>query len=334
MRLLKDKTLFRFEKLVTKTGNTGHLLISAGFSSIGIKFPHRILEIWDNKIGSTNCSCRSRSKSPEILLATSVISHENLISNASDFTEFHARLEHLAGFHQIVSVIGLGINGIKGHSIEFEKLHLSQRNFLKYLQSIGATIGCRGKETLDFLVSCGFMRSKLFVTGCPSLQLIGDFQKPIPENFSKILVGGALMSRFDLLDSMTSESTQILFIPQTVDAFNQVKDIGGRDRRIEIFLPASFRDWKSKLNSFKPEISVGTRLHGNVAAMSLGVPTVFMSGDIRTREITEVALLPFFDDIVEIDTAVKRLTETSILSSRERILTLKNEMIICLEQIV
>ena len=56
-------------------------------------------------------------------------------------------------------------------------------------------------------------------------------------------------------------------------------------------------------------MSVGTRLHGNIAALSLGIPSVHMSGDIRSREISQLSKLHYSDDLMELGVAVEKFSE-------------------------
>ena len=50
-------------------------------------------------------------------------------------------------------------------------------------------------------------------------------------------------------------------------------------------------------------------MHGGVAAMSIGIPTVIMSGDVRTSEITTVGKLKFLDDLYPSRNALSTMTD-------------------------
>jgi hypothetical protein len=143
-------------------------------------------------------------------------------------------------------------------------------------------------------------------------------------------VTGALESRLDLLESKSSTETKFLFIPQTVDSYLEALELAKIDQRIEIFLPATFKAWIRKIKEWAPEVALGTRLHGNMAALSLGIPTMFMSGDIRTREITNLAKLPFADDLAEINVALDLLTRHYDLNSEGEPASLAGQIRLCL----
>ena len=300
--------LFRFKKLVLGKRNTGHLLIEAGFNSLELDLSVGVLNLWDKNIGTSKCSCNKEAMKPEILLATSVISHESIVVNSSDFSGFDGIFEHLIENHNLKAVVGLGINGLRSAAVLFESLSTSQKNFLIHLKVGDIPIGCRGRESMEFFKNVGLKFNNLYLTGCPSLQLISEPTIEFPLTFSRVLITGALESRLDILQSRSSADTKFLFIPQTVDSYIQGIEISKIDHRIEIFLPATYKAWIKKIKEWKPEIALGTRLHGNIAALSLGIPAMFMSGDIRTSEITQLARLPFANDLLEIGTALDVMT--------------------------
>jgi hypothetical protein len=325
----KRNTLQNFERFINQNLNTGHSVIQSGFDSFDVRPFKRILYLWDKKIGTKYCTCRSKI-APEILLATSIISHEIEITGASDFSEISARVEHLMTFHNLSAVIGLGVNSVTGGEVDFNQLSKTIQNFLKLLRKKEVAIGCRGLETLEFLVKNGFKLSTLFITGCPSLQLIKEDQNGIPRDILRIIVNGALINRLDLMESDRSRDSKILVIPQTLDSYINAVHVQKSNAAIEIFTPSSLRSWMNKLKTWKPDISVGTRLHGNIAALSVGIPAVLMSGDLRTREIAAVSGLPFFKDIVTLDSALDRLESSSMNNISSRKLFLRSQILACL----
>jgi len=327
--ILKRNTLQNFERFEAQYLNTGHSVIESGFDACKIKTPDPILSFWDSKIGTRSCSCQSKQK-PEILLATSLIAHDHEIVGASDFTQILRIYEHLVAFHKFSAVIGLGINSATRSEVDFNQLNEINQNFLKLLREKEVAIGCRGLDTLEFLLKNNFKRSALFVTGCPSLHLIKENQRDIPRDISRILVSGALINRLDLIESSKSRDLKILVIPQTLDSYDNALRVQKSNSAIEIFTPASYSAWQAKLKSWGPEISMGTRLHGNIAAMSAGIPAVFMSGDTRTAEITKLLNLPFFDDLVSLPTALQRLQSFSILDTAEAKSNLRDQTLRCI----
>ena len=326
-----DDTSRQFEKLVLAKLNTGHLMIEAGFAAIAKQKLESTINLWDENIGKIGCSCENSNQKYQVLLASSIISHTPAIINSSDFHEVDSRLMHITKFHKVSAVIGLGINSFKGAKTFFSDLSNAQKDFLIYLKGNNVKIGCRGKLTHEFLVSCGFEKQNLFITGCPSAQLINVVQKEIPKNFKRFLISGALINRLDLIKPMSSEQTHILCIPQTREEYVNATSISNLDGSVEIFLPNSLEDWMSKVISWEPEVALGTRLHGNMLALSAGIPTAFMSGDIRTLEIVKTLSLPFFDDIVEVKRAIKSLKQISPESTIKNKTQLGEQILNCIE---
>lgn len=328
-RLLKNSQS-RFQKSIVQNQNLGHLLIDEGFKIYSKSHEVNTINLWDSKLGTSRCTCTSKNLSKEVLLATSIISTEAEIIEAEDFKEVETRLLHLMLHHRLKAVIGLGINGFLGNSLVPSKLSAIQQNFLNYLIMHEVRIGCRGLETLIFLKRFGFKESLLNITGCPSLQLLSDVKLELPIYFSRILVTGALINHLDLLDSKCTDDTKILFIPQTIGSYKNGLGVAKLDGRVEIFLPSSYKSWSKKLKAFSPQLSIGTRLHGNLLALSTGVPTIFISGDVRTREMTQTMGLPYLDSLVEISIALKSLKETPMSGLAQKKSKLSKEIYICL----
>jgi hypothetical protein len=312
LKFYREKPRRKFEDLVSGIQNTGHLLISEGFKSMRLNLAHDAINVWERNT-HRKCLHRSFIKAPQLLLGTSILTDQKFVHSSPDFIHIHNNLDHIVKYHKISVVIGLGINGSKNSGLVFENLPFAQKSFLAYLLKEQTLIGCRGLETLEFLSINGFPRSNLFLSGCPSSQLVRRTPKDIPPEFSRISVNGALVNRLDLLSSMTTPDTKILVIPQTLESLSNVERFSATDKRIEIFLPDSLSNWKAKLEKWNPELSLGTRLHGNILAMALEIPTIFMSGDIRTREISQLTGLPFADDLVEIGVALEIFKEDSKL---------------------
>jgi len=324
-----------FKRQVIKNRNIGHLLIEEGLSSLNLNLTAGIISLWDTNIGTIKCSCKRRRMKPEILIGTSVISHEEAIVKASDFLGFDYILDHLVKNHNIEAVLGLGINGMKNENVLFEKLSDSTRNFIRFLKVNNVAIGCRGNETKDFLINLGFESENLFLTGCPSLQLIKPISLKLKPDLSRILVTGALRERLDLIEVFEMPRIdKILFIPQTLDSYMRGLEISKTDQRVEIILPTSYNSWKNKLKKWEPDLSIGTRLHGNLMSMSLGIPTLFMGGDIRTREVTRVANLPFADDVRDMSTVRDLLTGHYVSDQISVVDELGSQLRACIRQFI
>jgi hypothetical protein len=327
---MRRNNLINFGRFVNSYLNTGHSVVDAGFNSCKIRSPRKVLSLWDSRIGTKDCSCHSK-QGPEILLVSSIIASDRQIIDSSDFLEIHAKIDHLVSFHQFSAIIGLGIDSITSDNIQIDQLPESQQGFLNLLRLNEVSIGCRGLETLEFLTKNGFKRSHLFLTGCPSSQLIDETPWKILNNISKILVSGSLINHMEIMKWGNSH-LEFLVIPQTLESYFNAVRLQKSNAAIEIFTPASYRSWVNKLSSWKPDVSVGTRFHGNMMALSQGIPAIFMSGDIRTREIATATGLPFFTDIVPLTTAIDRLESISMPDIVIRKSNFKSQIMACVSK--
>jgi len=299
----------RFEKFVSDYMNTGHSLIEMGFNSLRIENSNAISSLWNKNIASSKCLCKTRPGESEIVLATSVICHESSFIQSPDFSKIHENLTHLSRYHNIKAVIGLGINGLKNENIKFDNLPMEQRDFLYYLKDNAVKVGCRGFKTYNFLLDLEINPNYLYVTGCPSLQLVKPVELKLPQVYDRMLIMGSLIKRIDLIEDSFVSGGKILFIPQTIDEYLVGLTESKKDKRIEIFLPQNLSEWLKKLEGFAPQIAIGSRFHGGIAAMSIGIPTVITNGDVRTSEITTVGKLKFLNDLYPIRNAVSAMTD-------------------------
>ena len=321
---------YRFRELIKQVSNSGHLIIEKGFETLGIA--ETVLSLWDPNISNSKCSCRESNIRPEVLLATSIISHEKQIIENQDFAKVMKNLDHLIANHNIKAVFGLGINGFSGSSVEYKELSLSIKHFLYHLQTENIAIGCRGLKTRNFLKNIGFNEDKLFLTGCPSLLLLDKNFYALPSEFSRLLVTGALIKRIDLLETSTVIDSKFLFIPQTYDSYLVGLAQSKIDKRIEIFLPENYRKWMAKLKEWKPEVAVGTRFHSSIAAMSLGIPAILMNGDLRTQEIADLCNFQSTGDLVELKSVIEQSDRHRDLDKAPFLAGLKREFMSCLDK--
>jgi hypothetical protein len=330
MQIVSSLKKLRFEKFTRDYKNTGHSVIEMGFNSLRIENTTDISSLWDKKIASSKCSCKTRPGKREIILATSVICHESSFIENPDFSNIHKNLAHLTQNHNIKAVIGLGINGLKNEKVKFDNLPTPQQDFIYYLKDNSVKVGCRGIETFNFLLDLEFNSKNLYVTGCPSMQLVKPVELEVSQFYDRMLITGSLIKRIDLVEDLLV-SGKILFIPQTLDSYLAGLAESKKDKRIEIFLAPNLSGWLKKLEDWAPQIALGSRFHGGIVAMSLGIPTVIMSGDIRTREMTSLGKLKFLDDLYPISHAVSMMAPYNYTYKLGSLEHLAQEIRLCAE---
>lgn len=210
-------------------------------------------------------------------------------------------------------VIGIGVqaplNKVDDIHFDFDD---DVRAFCEAVLEKSATIGVRGEITKKYLVDCGVEESKIKVIGCPSVFIHGedfiplekkDFKelKPISFNSSQYNVKVPLINRW------MEEHPDSWFIPQNtwelVMLYTGYQSVQLKNQYCVQYQNKLFKEgrilaftdtlsWISYLNR-NVGLSVGTRIHGNVAALIAGVPTLIIAPDTRVKEICDFFAIPY-----------------------------------------
>lgn len=210
-------------------------------------------------------------------------------------------------------VIGIGVQAPlnKIHDIHFD-FDDDVRAFCEAVLEKSKTIGVRGEITKKYLVDCGVKEDKIKVIGCPSIFVHGeDFiplkkkpfkeLKPISFNSSQYNVKAPLINRW------LEEYPDSWFIPQNtwelVMLYTGYQSVALKNQycvqsNSKLFKEGrirSFTDTDSWISYLAGHagLSVGTRIHGNVAAIIAGVPTLIIAPDTRVKEICEFFAIPY-----------------------------------------
>jgi polysaccharide pyruvyl transferase WcaK-like protein len=212
-------------------------------------------------------------------------------------------------------VIGLGAQAATlGGPVELKD------GTIRWLRVIGekaALIGARGMFSADVMAAHGVKNVE--VTGCPSFQINpsetlgaqlaakskGPFQRisvnqgDVPSNVRK--AEAILCSHVASHDSQYVIQAPQLWISAAMDRFQELSE----DERAVIsglFPPESnvdskkiaayfdYKDWIRSLTNY--DLSIGTRIHGNILALQAGVPAICIDHDSRTRELSETIMMP------------------------------------------
>jgi hypothetical protein len=232
--------------------------------------------------------------------------------------EFVGRLEHLTSLvRQLdipVVVVGVGAQA----SVDLDQGALvdvapAAKDFVSAVLDRSASIGVRGEFTRDFLVGLGFPDSSVDIIGCPSLFLHGpDFSIPeagaplTPSSRLAVNVTDGVPGFPALLERITSEYADVLYVGQDKDDLRLVlwgdTPSTPRDPRLpfhaehrlyvedRVRFPLDAWTWFDLLRDV--DFTVGTRLHGNVAALLAGSPALLLAHDSRTLELAETHALP------------------------------------------
>ena len=215
-----------------------------------------------------------------------------------------------------VVIIGLGLRApidITTDKMRF-KFDDAVREFISEIKEHGEyNVGLRGDITGEYLKKLGFKEEKDFtVIGCPSLYSKGNhlpkIEKPNITNSSKILVNTNYSSseaEAVFIDKICRLYSNAVFVGQHMDDFNlfyfglmhhenliyypnNLTHFMVRDNRMRFYVSAL--QWYKDVEGF--DLSIGHRLHGNVASLDGGVPAILLLTDARSLELSEYHGIP------------------------------------------
>lgn len=208
-----------------------------------------------------------------------------------------------------VVVIGIGLQAPTNSKIEdgfsFDD---DVRDFVKAVLKRSSMIGLRGKTTARYLKSLGFQEEKDFtVIGCPSMYTYGKHlhieQKKITSK-SLVYVNSARKRINDTISEYLEHATKAFanhqFIPQDIDELKAVYTGHGDIiynsnysnymtkeiyRSSHVQFPLNVTTWLKSLK--EADLTFGARIHGNIAAVLAGTPSVLFPIDARTLELAQ-----------------------------------------------
>lgn len=214
-----------------------------------------------------------------------------------------------------VSVLGVGAQFRLGAGLDSapDELRRSVRAFVRAVLDRSPSIGVRGAFTRDFLVDLGFGDDEIDVIGCPSLYGFGgdgslSARRPLTSNSAlAVTYSPYLRDIGPFVDAVTGAFPNSYVVPQTVESlalllygeptrFASKTDLPEtadhplyRADRMRFFVDAT--TWIDTLRG--RDLVVGTRIHGTIAGLLAGVPSILVAHDSRTRELAEFHGIPF-----------------------------------------
>lgn len=203
-------------------------------------------------------------------------------------------------------VPGIGIQAKTGKDFSKEFPYPEEsKEFIKAILDKSTIIGVRGEATGEFFKALGFREEEDFtVIGCPSMYTFGIHLPEVkPLNYSessKLLFSSKVEHESKkisaILKSLASQHPNYYYAPQRLQ--DMLTCYYGNDYRIlssqspkKRFFDADksliFTSPYRWINFARENIdfSVGTRLHGNIAAVLGGVPAFIMATDQRVSEL-------------------------------------------------
>ena len=181
------------------------------------------------------------------------------------------------------------------------------RDFVKAVLDKSPLISIRGEQTAEYLKYLGFAPERDYtVTGCPSFYMFGDTLDV--RDISKKRGGRICVNANPRLGSVSNsflyrilkEYPESVFIPQLQTEFRMIytgapaiyeyhtaeypytlRDPVYQEGRSRFFSDA--RSWMDFLS--KSRVTIGSRIHGNIASILAGTPNILVMDDVRVEEL-------------------------------------------------
>ena len=234
--------------------------------------------------------------------------------------DFRASLDRLSTLIEqlTIPVVVVGVGAQVGDDYDtgmLRSMEASVRRFAAAVLDRSASIGVRGELTASYLEALGFTDTEII--GCPSMFFYGDTlpaprhpvritdESRIAINLSRDAIGtgdiaglarhacerfpGLMYYAQDLIDA------EVLYWGDTS------QESGDRSvfplqlshpllHEGKVRVPVDPATWISELRSY--DFAYGTRIHGNIAALLAGTPSVVLVHDSRTLELSRYFGLP------------------------------------------
>lgn len=213
-----------------------------------------------------------------------------------------------------VVVVGVGAQA-SPQAVELPEIVRPETSaFLSAVLDHSAKVGVRGEITRRCLAALGFGDEHIEVIGCPSLYAPGrdhtvikadrglTAESPIAANLTLSQVTAA-----KIMNRAAERYPRLTYIPQTINELRmllwgeplpQPIDENApatidhplyRQNRIRFFLDPL--PWHRFLSD--QDFAFGTRIHGNIAALTAGTPAYLLTFDSRTTELADYHAIPY-----------------------------------------
>lgn len=232
-----------------------------------------------------------------------------------DFKPQLDRLTHLIERLDIpVTVVGVGSQ----HKLDAEidtadTLAEDVKKFMSVVLERSASIGVRGELTANYLKELGFGNEHVDVIGCPSLFMHGPH--PAVKRATDALnqdsrIALSISPYVDQMRAVVEHHVNaypnLIYIPQNATDLAMMVWGEERDAPSDLRIPTHMehplylddrmrfpldpKTWVNYLTGF--DFSFGTRIHGTVAGILAGIPTMLLAHDSRTLELAEYHAIP------------------------------------------
>jgi hypothetical protein len=217
-------------------------------------------------------------------------------------------------------VTGVGAQlSLGGEFSELEPIREEAKALVSAVLDRSQSIGVRGEVTRDYLINLGFPADRVVVIGCPSIFYNGARMSVAKGELEAIAVNFTPMDDPRILqffEYFDRRPENVTFVPQERSLMFKMFRYGRGDaiprlsprepaaeliRRRQVAFLTDLRPWLDFLST--QSFVIGTRIHGNIAALIAGTPGHVVVHDTRTLELSRYHDVPhtLISDLTDFD---------------------------------
>ncbi len=322
------------ERFAATGYNTGNLLIgdaAARLLDVDIVSSGTMVDIWNLK------------DTIDLL----VIPAANFLSPVMDLSWL---LPVVEGTNHRILMVGVGAQ-FPTTRIADAQLPETALRLMHAISDRSQSISVRGQFTADVLAKFGIKNTR--VTGCPSLFRLGKekllIRTPSPDSFKPVFNGSSnVLKHASSADEARKTELKLLRLAMELEApyilQNELPEMQiaagdkegaegckatlhnlGADIKLDHYLKYIMEHAKTFFRAdgwaefiARHDIVIGTRFHGNIIALSQGIPAAFIAHDSRTVELCETLRIPFIALKQFADTDLHQIVEALDFSKMEK----------------
>ncbi|MCI0724154.1 MAG: polysaccharide pyruvyl transferase family protein [Acidobacteria bacterium] len=314
--------------------NTGNLLIGDAVA--------RLLDV-DIVSSGTMVNIRNLNDTIDVL----VIPAANFLSPVMDLSWL---LPIVEGTNHRILMVGVGAQFPTTRIADAQLPEIALR-LMRAISDRSQSISVRGQFTADVLAKFGIKNTR--VTGCPSLFRLGKekllIRTPSPDSFRPVFNGSSnVLKHASSAEEARKAELKLLRLAMELEApyvlQNELPEmqVAARDKKGASGCEATLHNLGAdiKLDHYlnyirehaktffradrwaefiaRHDIVIGTRFHGNIIALSQGLPAAFIAHDSRTVELCEALRIPFIALKQFADTDLRQVVEALDFSKMEK----------------
>jgi hypothetical protein len=292
------------------SSNSGNMLFTQAV--------HQVLAVPDTKIVADGYVADRVDLSPEMVAQINGRFDAYVLPLANAFrSSFANQLVRLTDLikklDMPVVVVGVGAQTTPGATELPEYLRETVHDFMSAVLDKSAKVGVRGEITRRCLASLGFGDEHVEVIGCPSLYLPGrelvinksdhplTTDSPIAANLTLSQVNAA-----KIINRAVDRYPEMIYVPQTINELRMLLWGVPISRALDENMPATLDHplyRRGRVRFFLDPVvwyrflagrqfAFGSRIHGNIAALTVGTPAYLLSFDSRTTELADYHAIP------------------------------------------